>query len=104
MAAFDQVLALRQRFVSLHDARAISGWDVHGRAAVHDWIKRNAAVLRSYVKAHGVIFSGVAQKSNAASVFWGTGLDRGVRYFEDATAAEVWAYKSAHPYDKATTG
>lgn len=96
MDAFDSLLALNRRFVSLHDARASSGWDVIDRAGVHDWLKRNAATLRKLVIAHGAIVTGVGQRSNAAAVFWGTGLDRAVRYFEEPTAAEVWAFKAAH--------
>jgi len=95
MAAFDRVLALNRRFVSLHDARAITGWDVSDRAAVHAWLKVNASELQRLVRGHGAIVTGVAQRSHAASVFWGTGLEGGVSYFEDPTAAHVWACKAA---------
>ncbi len=95
MAAYDHMLTLNRRFVSLHDARALSGWDVIDRAEVHNWIKRNAATMRRLVIGHGAIVTGVGQRTHAASVFWGTGLDKAVRFFEDATAAEVWAFKAA---------
>ncbi len=96
LTAFERVLSFNQRFVSLHDARAIEGWDVVDRAEVHKWVKRHALTLHTLVIAHGSIVTGVAQRANAAAVFWGTGLDEGVRYFEDSTAAEVWAFKTAH--------
>ena len=103
MEVFDRLLALQRRFVSLHDARAIVGWDVGDRAAVHAWVKRKGPLLRTQVIAHGCILTGMGQRTNAAAVFWGTGLERGVRYFEDATAAEVWAFKTAHAPGKQST-
>lgn len=104
MGAFDRVLSLNRRFVSLHDARAITGWDVGDRAAVHAWLKVNASKLHRLVRGHAAVVTGVAQRTHAASVFWGTGLERGVRYFEDPTAAEVWAFKAAHVRKGASAG
>lgn len=95
MTAFDYVLSHGRRFVSLHDARAIPGWTVADRAKMHEWLKRRSPALRELVIAHGAIVTGVAQRTNAAAAFWGTGLDKGVCYFEDVTAAEVWAFKAA---------